>query len=154
MVLAVREELPAILAVQREAFGRVARAIGIEAERLPPLTETLDDLEALFEAGTVFFSAVSIDGEVVGSVRAKLTGGDVEIGRLVVAENATRRGIGTALIQALERSFPDAERFELFTGAEAFEPLALYEKLGYSVYETRTEGAVALVWLEKRPGQS
>ena len=121
----------------------------IDPARLPPLAETLDDLEALFDAGVVFFAALSPDERVVGSVRAEVRGREVEVGRLVVHESSLRRGVATALMAALEGAFPEAERFELFTGAEADVPLALYTKLGYHVYDERTEGPVALVWLEK-----
>jgi GNAT superfamily N-acetyltransferase len=150
VVLATREELPAILAVQHDAFGRVARMFAIDPDQLPPLAETVADLEALADKGTVFFTALSSGGEVVGSVRAERLGTTVEIGRLVVAEAALRRGVATALMRALEDGFPEAERFELFTGAEADVPLALYEKLGYRTYDQRVVEGVPLVWLEKR----
>jgi ribosomal protein S18 acetylase RimI-like enzyme len=150
VVLATREELPAILAVQREAFGRVAEMFSIDSAQLPPLTETEEDLGALFDAGIVFFAAHATDGSVVGSVRAEVRGGTVEVGRLVVTHTVRRRGVASALMRALEDSFPEAERFELFTGAEADVPLALYTKLGYQVYEERTVGTLLLVWMEKR----
>ncbi len=150
MVLALREELPAILAVQHEAFGRVARMFAIDPPQLPPLAETVADLEALADHGIVFFTALSPDGAVVGSVRAEVRGMTVEIGRLVVRQEVLRRGVATALMRALEDGFPRTERFELFTGAEADIPLALYEKLGYRTYDERTVEGVPLVWLEKR----
>jgi GNAT superfamily N-acetyltransferase len=149
VVLATREELPAIIVVQHEAFGRVARMFSIPAAQLPPLAETVADLETLFDGGIVFFTALSASDVVVGSVRAEVLGDTVEIGRLVVHETALRRGVATALMRALEGSFPETTRFELFTGAGADVPLALYEKLGYRCYDERVVEGVPLVWLEK-----
>jgi GNAT superfamily N-acetyltransferase len=98
----------------------------------------------------VFFTALGPDGTLIGSVRAEPHAATVAIGRLIVSETALRRGVGTALMRALEDAFPQAERFELFTGAAATEPLTLYAKLGYQVCRTAREGDVDLVWLEKR----
>ena len=77
--------------------------------------------------------------------------GTVEIGRLVVDDGWLRQGIGSALMELLEASYPEAERFELFTGAEADIPLALYGKRGYREYRREQTPGVLLVWLEK-PG--
>ena len=144
-------DLAAILGVQHRAFGRVADGLGIPAENLPPLGETVDDLASLLSEGTRFFVAEEVGGRVVGSVRGRLEHGVVEIGRLVVEDGWQRRGVATAVMDLLEESFTDAERFELFTGAEAREPLALYAKRGYVPARSETVRGVELVWLEK-PG--
>ena len=73
------------------------------------------------------------------------------MGRLAVEDGLESSGIGTSLMTALEDAFPDAERFELFTGALAERPLRLYDRLGYSIYERReVASGLELVWLEKR----
>lgn len=128
----------------------MAAGLGIDAQLLPPIRETLEELEALYDRGVCFFVATSADGQVIGSVRGTLVDGSVEIGRLVVDDGWQRRGVASALMDVLESSFSEVERFELFTGAEATVPLALYAKRGYT--ETRREdlGHVELVWLEKR----
>ena len=147
---AFRADLPGVLAVQHDAFSRVAEALGIEPSDLPPLQETLGQLEDLLSAGTRFFVAVdSLEG-IVGSVRASEHDGVVDIGRLVVATEWVRRGIATRLVETLEGSYAHADRFTLFTGADATEPLALYGKLGYEVTRRDATGPVVLVWLEKR----
>lgn len=144
------DDLQAVLDVQRQAFNRVAIELDIDPSRMPPLTEQLSDLRALHANGTTFFVACDDDGVVIGSARAARRAGTVEIGRLVVADPWTRRGVATALMDTLEAHFPDATSFELFTGAEAHAPLALYRRRGYR--ETRRErGAVELVWLTKYP---
>jgi GNAT superfamily N-acetyltransferase len=146
---AAEEELGRILSIQHEAFERVARELNVDPSHLPPLRESLADLCALYTAGTAFFVAVAGDGPV-GSVRAQECAGVVEFGRLVVSERYLRRGVATELMCFAEYAFPDAERFELFTGADADGALALYTGLGYRSVRTSCEGGVPLVWLEKK----
>lgn len=147
------DELSGVLSVQHGAFARVARELGIREQDLPPLKETLADLESLFAAGTRFLVALDVEGRVIGSVRGRATctpsATTVEVGRLVVDDDWVRRGVGSALMDALESGYPEATRFELFTGADACAPLALYLKRGY--VESRREhlGYVELVWLER-----
>jgi ribosomal protein S18 acetylase RimI-like enzyme len=147
---AVRAELPAVLAVQHDAFSRVAKALGIEPSDLPPLQETLGQLEDLRLAGTRFFVAADPLGRIVGSVRASERDVVVDIGRLVVASDRLRQGIATRLVETLEASYAQADRFVLFTGEDATEALALYTKLGYELTRRDATGPVVLVWLEKR----
>ncbi len=150
---AVSGDLPCILGVQREAFGRVATTLGIDPGDLPPLRETLGDLVSLFEHGTRFLVATTPDGTIVGSVRSDSSHGVVEVGRLVVADGWLRQGIATRLMNRLEATFPEAVSFQLFTGEQATDSLALYEKLGYTVSHNEDVGPVVLVWLAK-PGSA
>ena len=150
---AFRTDLPGVLAVQHDAFSRVAEALGIEPADLPPLRETLEQLEDLLLAGARFFVAADPLGRIVGSVRASECDGVVDIGRLVVAGDWLRRGIATRLVETLEASYVHADRFILFTGEDATEPLALYSKLGYEITRRDSRGPVVLVWLEKRNPQ-
>lgn len=143
-----KSDLPSILTVQRQAFGRVARLIGVNETALPPLTETLSDLERLYDSGMRFFVAKDSDGRVIGSVRGTLCHGTVEIGRLVVATGSERRGVASRLMDCLEESFGD-RRFVLFTGAMATGPLALYRNRGYREFQRDEAGGVELVWLER-----
>lgn len=146
---AALEDLPAALAVQHDAFGRVARRFGIPLDVLPPASETLEDLVHLRARGFRTWIAED-EGRVVGTVRGILReDGVVEIGRLAVGGDHLRRGIARALMLALESGYPDVTRFELFTGEEAAEPLALYRSLGYEVFSTEAHEHVTLVWLAK-----
>ena len=150
---ALRTDLPGVLTVQHDAFSRVANALGIEPSDLPPLQESLGQLETLFSSGTRFFVAVDSLERIVGSVRGSERDGIVDIGRLVVASGWERQGIATRLVVTLEASYAQADGFVLFTGADAIEPLALYGKLGYAITRRDATGPVALVWLEKRNRQ-
>lgn len=146
---AAEHDLVDVLRVQHDAFSRVADGLSIPHALLPPLTESLEDLRTLFAHGTRFFVAMC-DQTCVGSVRGTAySDGRVEVGRLVVASGWTRRGVATALMDALESSYPEADRFVLFTGVEARAPLALYASRGYVPTHEAQTPAATLVWLEK-----
>ena len=79
-----------------------------------PMTQTLEEMEAEYEHGTVFLKFVE-EGKIIGSVRAYREGDTCHIGRLVVDPHHWRKGIGTKLIQAIENEFQGVSRFELYT---------------------------------------
>ncbi len=59
-------------------------------------------------------------------------------------------GIGSRLMSVIEAEFPDAKRFELFTGSLSEANIRLYERLGYRISRTeRLSPQVELVFLEK-----
>jgi len=149
-------DLPEALRVQHCAFARVARWLGMEdASQLPPMAETLEDVERLVEdQGAIVLIARTgegMAGPVVGTVRGLLgEDGSVEIGRLGVADSWEGRGIGRALMIAIEEAYPDVERFVLFTGRDATGPIRLYESLGYGIVSDQEfSPGVFVVWLEK-----
>ena len=149
---AANAELRAALDVQHAAFERVARMFGIPPDRLSAVTESLVDLIAQRDAGSSVLVAV-VAGCVVGTVRALVRpDGVVEVGRLAVDESFLRQGIGRALMRAVEQAYPKSRRFELFTGAEAEVPLALYEGLGYRTFKRQAGENVDIVWLAKDRG--
>ena len=144
---ATAADAPAILALQRRAYQ--SEAALYQDDAIPPLRETLDELRAVFTDHLVL---KAVDGAtIVGAVRAREQPETVSIGRLIVAPERQGRGIGTQLLQAVERCYPHAARFELFTGDRSARNLALYQRLGYR--ETRRESVHAgltFVFLEKR----
>jgi anthranilate synthase/aminodeoxychorismate synthase-like glutamine amidotransferase len=140
------EDAKEILALQKRAFR-------IEAERygdhtLPPLTQTLEEIEAQFEHQYVL--KATLKGEIIGSVRARMEAGTCHVARLVVHPDYHGRGIGTRLMHALESAFDDAERFEIFTGDRSDPALHLYKKLGYTECKRKEMDTYELVFLEKR----
>jgi len=149
IALADEADLPEVLRVQRAAFGRVARQFGIPPEVMAPVSETLEQLVTLRGSGVR--TLVARDGDrVVGTVRTTLRDdGVAEIGRLAIADGFERRGIARALMLAVEEDRPAAARFELFTGAEALGPIALYESLGYRIFSREQYEHWAMVWLAK-----
>ena len=143
-----RADLPQILALQKLAFA--SEAARYDDPLLPPLTQTLPELEAEF-ARSRFLQIVAGD-TVIGSVRGRVDeAGTGHIGRLIVAPDEQGRGLGGRLVRAIEAELAEAVRFELFTGDRSLGPIKLYERLGYRRYKTIPNGSHALVYMEKRP---
>ncbi|HEX5498284.1 MAG TPA: GNAT family N-acetyltransferase, partial [Thermomicrobiales bacterium] len=72
---------------------------------------------------------------------------------LVVDSDMRRRGIGSALMAAIERCFPAPVCFELFTGDRSAGNLRLYQRLGYvEHHRVAASDCVQLVYLRKRVG--
>lgn len=136
-----------ILALQRHAYLNDA-ALNHDF-RIPPLTETLEDLHREFERQT-FFKAVT-DSRIIASARAMLENGTCYISRVIVHPDLHGRGLGKQLMTRVEARFPDAIRFELFTGEKNTRNLAFYAKLGYHQFKrtTRESDGSGLIYLEK-----
>ncbi len=143
---AVDDDAQALVDLQRLCYQSEAAIYG--DYHIPPLTQTADDIHGEFAAGRIL-KAVN-NGVIIGSVRARLDGADCLIGRLFVHPDFQNRGIGARLMGKVEECFPDAERFELFTGDKSEKNLHLYRKLGYREFRREpATPALALVYLEK-----
>ncbi len=143
---AERRDLPHILAIQKEAYR--SEAVLYDDFSIPPLQQSLKEIEAEFES-KVFLKA-EIDGLLVGSVRVALAGLTCLVGRLIVDPKFQRRGIGSALLLEAESVFPEAVRFELFTGSRSQANIRLYERHGYVRFrEEALSPAVTLTYLQK-----
>jgi GNAT superfamily N-acetyltransferase len=138
----------AILDLQKLAYQ--SEAALYNDYKIPPLTQTLGGITADF--GDQFFLKASAEGDIIGSVRGHLQQGTCFVGRLIVHPAHQGRGIGAALMDEIEKRFPDAERFELFTGHKSADNLRLYERLGYRPFRReKVSEALELVYLEKVP---
>lgn len=143
---AAPEDAEAVAAITRAAFTPVAAEYGMAS--LPPLEDTADGVREQIERDTVLVAVE--DGIVVGSVRAALRDGTCEVGRLVVDPAYAGCGVGTALAREIEARFPDARRFELFTGHKSAVSLHIYEGLGYVPFrQERVSDTLELVFMEK-----
>ncbi len=134
-----------ILALQKLAFK-------IEAEiyndfNIPPLVQTLKDIEDDFRRQ--LFLKATIDGRIIGSVRAFAEKETCFIGRLIVHPDFQNLGIGTKLMNEIESLFMICKRFELFTGDRSEKNLYLYKKIGYEIFKTEKMDDITLVYLEK-----
>jgi ribosomal protein S18 acetylase RimI-like enzyme len=119
-----------ILTIQKLAFEGQAKIYNDYS--LPPLTQSLEELGVEFE--TQYFLKASIDGKIIGSVRAHMESGTCFIERLVVHPDYQKQGVGTSLMNAIESHFGSAVRFELFTGHKSERNIYLYQKLGYRIF--------------------
>jgi ribosomal protein S18 acetylase RimI-like enzyme len=144
------DEAEQILALQRLSYRTEAALY--DDWTLPPLTQTLQELLEQYDHHTIL--AARLGDEVVGSVRASLKDGTCYVGRLVVHPRLQRRGLGVRLMREIEASFPDARRYELFTGHLSEGNLRLYRRLGYEEFrEEPISPALRLVYLEKAGGR-
>jgi len=130
----------------RRAFASQCELYGVT--NLPPMADTADTVLHAMDRGVVLVA--SVDDRIVGSVRGEMVEGVCLVGRLVVEPELQGAGIGRALAMAIESHFPDAPRFEIFTGHLSAGPLRLYESLGYiREREQQVADEVTLVFLGK-----
>ncbi|GFO63471.1 GNAT family N-acetyltransferase [Geomonas paludis] len=144
-----RNDAAEILALQKTAY--VSEAAIYQDWSIPPLTQTLEELADSFSVNTVL-KAVE-DGRIVGSVNGRMSKGRCLIGRLMVHPERQGRGIGAALMRAIEGAFPEASCYRLFTGERSDSNIRLYRKLGYEIYARKeVPGSFAIVFMEKPAG--
>ncbi|MFC2025736.1 GNAT family N-acetyltransferase [Chloroflexota bacterium] len=146
ILTAAADDALVILELQRCAYRIEAALYG--DYNIPPLTQSLDEIRDQFEDHT-FLKAINTH-ELVGSVRAIQDRGTCYIGRLIVKPELHNQGIGSLLMEQIEARFPDAPRYELFTGRKSEKNIYLYEKLGYRKYkQVELSQKVELVYMEK-----
>ena len=121
----------AVLELQRDAYAVEAALIG--SGGIPALTETLEALRVAGEEWLGAFDGAGLSGAV--SWRA-VDDGTIDIHRLVVAPRAFRRGIATALLDELDRTFPDRPMV-VSTGSANEPALALYRGRGFRAVRER-----------------
>ena len=144
---AVTDDAEAILALQKLAYRSEAEIYNDFT--IPPLTQTLEGIKKDFE--NQFFLKAIIDGKIIGSVRAFVKEGTCYVGRLIVHPDFQNRGIGTHLMNRIEKDFKEAKRFEIFTGHKSERNLYLYQKLGYQPFKSvKANEKLTIVYLEKR----
>lgn len=135
-----------ILALQKLAYQ--SQAALYDDYGLPPLIQTLEELKGQFQNHTILKAV--LDNVIIGSVRAYSGNDTCYIGRLIVHPASQNKGIGKALMTAIEDSFKDARRFELYTGFKSEKSIYLYTSLGYSVFDSeKVNEKLELLHLEK-----
>ena len=144
---ATAADLPEILAVQKVAFQSEAEIYGDTS--LPALRQSLADITADFQRMLVLKGVVN--GKIVASIRGYDDGqGTAHLQRLCVLPYFRGRRLGLRLIQAIEKEFPKARRFEIFTGHRSHTNLHIYGKLGYKTFKTEPYTAnIQRVYMEK-----
>lgn len=143
------EDAEEILALQTLAYQNEARLYNDYT--IPPLTQTLDEIRAEF-VDYIFLKAV-LETRIIGSVKAKCLESTCNIGRLIAHPDYQGQGIGTALMQEIEKHCTNAERLELFTGHKSEGNIRLYQRLGYTIFKTeRVTETLFLVFMQKALG--
>ena len=144
--MATVDEAEEILSLQRLAYQSEAEIY--DDFTIPPLKQTLKEIKKDFE--TQVFLKATLNGRIIGSVRAFLREGTCYIGRLIVHPDFQNQGIGKRLMANIEEMFKGAHRFEIFTGHRSERNLYLYEKLGYQRFKTiMVNENLTIVFLEK-----
>jgi GNAT superfamily N-acetyltransferase len=145
------EDAGEVLTLQRAAF--VQEALIYDSVQMPPLTQTLDEVEAELVEN---LGCVAIEhGRMIGAVRARSDDGLLLIGRLAIAPDKQGFGVGTQLLEAVEGRGRESgcREAELFTGSLSEANLRLYERAGYRE-TTRVDGddGIQQVFLRKALG--
>ncbi|MGD9158888.1 MAG: GNAT family N-acetyltransferase [Desulfobacteraceae bacterium] len=140
------ENIKKILELQKLAY--ISEAEIIDDFTIPPLHQTMEEI--LSEFRNQIFLKAEVDNKIVGSVRIYMKMGTGYIGKLIVHPAHQNLGIGTKLLYEAEKQFPDAERYELFTGEKSEKNLHLYARNGYRVFKNKkVSEKLTLVFLEK-----
>ncbi len=143
---AQKEDLEEILKLQYLAYQSEAKLFG--NMDIPPLKQTIEEVYDEFQKGTIL-KAVDDGGSIIGSVRAYEDGGTVYIGKLMMHPSKQGQGIGTQLLLEMEKQFP-GQRYELFTSTRSEKNIALYQKLGYKIFdEEQVTEELRFVYMEK-----
>ena len=137
---------PQILALQKMAYQSEAELYNDFG--LPPLCQTLEELQADFN-DKMFLKAV-MNGKLVGSVRAYQKEGTCFIDRLIVYPVYQNFGIGSKLIEEIEKRFPSARRFEVFVDHNSKHKIDFHLRHGYLKFKTvKVSEKCDRVYLEK-----
>jgi ribosomal protein S18 acetylase RimI-like enzyme len=144
--LASVDDAEEILELQKLAY--ISEAEIIDDFTIPPLLQTINEMRSEFNQQV--FLKVAVKNTIIGSVRCYLKNGTCYIGKLIVHPDYHNHGIGSNLLRAAEQRFPDAKRFELFTGCKSVKNLHIYEKCGYHCFRSQVVSEqLTLLFLEK-----
>lgn len=145
--LATKDDLQKILDLQKEAFGEVAKMLGVDS--VLPMKQTIDEIKEEYQKG-IILKCVSDKNTIIGSVRGKENANhDCMVGKLIVSPACQNQGIGKQLMTELETFFPVSNSFELFTSPITPNTVHLYSSLGYKVMDKRLEDGIEIINMRK-----
>jgi ribosomal protein S18 acetylase RimI-like enzyme len=127
-----KDELPSILAIQKEAF--YSEAVFYNDYTIPPLHQSIEEITTEFIEKE--FLVALIDNQIVGSVRYKKEQTIGYIGKLIVSPRHQNKGIGRRLMIDAEKELMPVSTIELFTGQKSIKNITLYQSLGYTITHT------------------
>ncbi len=123
--------------IKQRAFAEEGRLS--DTMEIPPLLEALSAIELDIRTHTVL--TARDDERILGSARGIVTGAVCTIRAVCVEPSHHGRGIGAALLRAIEEAHPGVERFELTTNTLVPGNVAFYERRGYQVTELTKYGS-------------
>lgn len=126
-----KEDLREILDLQYVAYQSEAELLG--NKDIPPLKQSFEDIEDEFSK-SLFLKVTDENEKIVGSVRGRASEDTLHVGKLIVHPPLQGQGIGTRLLQEIER-ISECSRLELFTSSKSSRNIKLYEKIGYSIFK-------------------
>ena len=118
-----------LLTLRRAAFVTEAQQYG--DPHIPPLTQTLEELQEDLQRDGVITLGGWYGHRLVGSIRMLIEGPKATLGRFAVAPDLQGQGFGTQLLMAILPHLPEGiEEVWVFTGRDSVHNLALYAKHG------------------------
>lgn len=145
-LIAEKKDLKEILELQYLAYQSEAKLLN--NYDIPPLKQTLKEMEKEFYNG-MFLKFINDNNIIIGSVRVHKKEGTSYIGKLIVHPNYQKRGIGTKLLQEIEKLCV-SKRYELFTSSKSLINIKFYEKAGYKIFkEQKINENLKFIYLEK-----
>ena len=126
-----RGMLEQMINVQRAAYAVDAELIG--TRNIPPLNETIEELEAVHDEE--FFGFV-MDGELMGFVATMDESPHLRISRMVVDPRFFKNGIGKALVLYVLNHRKPSQPVIVSTGEKNVPARQLYEKFGFLLKRT------------------
>jgi GNAT superfamily N-acetyltransferase len=98
-------------------------------QEILPTTQSSDSARPDYENYLIL--KAECKNEVVGCVKARETGEFCWIEKLIVAPSYQKMGIGTSLMNEVEKAFPKTKLYLLCTGYRKPTNMGFYESLGY-----------------------
>lgn len=144
--LATIEDVPALLDLQRKAFGPICEDLGWDDA--PILSERLEQVYEEFAKCTTM-KVQNQDGVVIGSVFGRLENDSLYIGRLMVLPEYQQNGIGKRLFREIQSRIPHHHAW-LCTCQQVRPPYEFYLREGFKPYKSEQVGSgLTWVYMEK-----
>ncbi|MED1204640.1 GNAT family N-acetyltransferase [Heyndrickxia acidicola] len=119
------EAAESVLRIQLPAYNIEAKLLNFYD--IPPLHETVN---SLLESRETFFGFYQED-ELAGVISISFEDNHLVICRLIVHPLHFRKGIGSALLQHVVDSYPEASCFKVSTGEKNEPAVRLYHSFGF-----------------------
>ncbi|MCM3585529.1 GNAT family N-acetyltransferase [Mesobacillus maritimus] len=114
-----------LLALQRVSYQLEAELL--DFDKIPPLTETL---EQLMTSGETFIGCFDAS-KIIGALSYKRKDAQIDLYRVMVHPDWVRQGIAQELFRFLCEEHHDVVEITVTTGAANHPAVALYQKLGF-----------------------